>query len=76
MPSAIQFECPQCAARHSRGYLDGVSLFRCLHCGYMGHGFHPDPQIDNEVLQEWLNGNAFNRTHGIPEMSLEEALRA
>jgi rubredoxin len=34
--NAIHFTCPQCARSHSRGYLDGVSLFRCLNCGYVG----------------------------------------
>ncbi len=34
---AIRFKCPVCGAEHSRGFLDGVSLCRCLRCGYQGH---------------------------------------
>jgi hypothetical protein len=36
----IRFTCPTCSATHGRGFLDGVSVFRCLRCGYLGHGFH------------------------------------
>ena len=34
----IHFQCPTCGAEHRRGFVDGVSLFRCLRCGYQGHG--------------------------------------
>jgi len=48
----IRFTCPRCERSHARGYLDGVSLFRCLGCGYVGHGHHPDEEIDREVQRE------------------------
>lgn len=32
----IKFTCPACAARHNRGHVDGVDLFRCMRCGYVG----------------------------------------
>ena len=25
--------CPQCGRTHDRGYVDGHSVYRCLHCG-------------------------------------------
>jgi ribosomal protein L37AE/L43A len=34
----IQFICPTCGKGHRRGYVDGVSVFRCLGCGYTGEG--------------------------------------
>ncbi len=66
----IQFECPVCHARHDRGFLDGVSLFRCLGCGYQGHGFHPDPEIDRAVFVDHEAGNAISRSLGLPETPL------
>jgi hypothetical protein len=65
---AIQFTCPVCSASHDRGCIDGVSLFRCLACGYQGHGHHPDPEIDREVEAERLAGNALNRAAGVGEV--------
>lgn len=64
---AIHFECPRCDAHHDRGYLDGVSLFRCLRCGYSGRGWHPDEDIDNSVVDDIRAGNAVNRSLGLPE---------
>lgn len=64
----IVFECPACTTTHRRGYVDGVSLFRCLRCGYQGHGWHPDPEIDRGVHQDYLEGNAANRAAGVPEV--------
>ncbi len=29
----IRFTCPSCDRSHTRGYLDGVGVFRCLGCG-------------------------------------------
>jgi rubredoxin len=34
----VHFTCPQCGAKHDRGYVDGYSTFRCLRCGYSGTG--------------------------------------
>jgi hypothetical protein len=61
------FQCPTCDAKHSRGFVNGVDSFRCLHCGYVGHGFHTDAAIDAEIYTQHLQANAFNRAHGIPE---------
>lgn len=66
----IQFECPTCGARHQRGFVDGVDTFRCLHCGYLGHGFHSNEGIDREAKRDHDTGNEFNRAHGLPEVPL------
>lgn len=66
----ITFKCPTCDAEHTRGFLDGVSLFRCLRCGYQGHGFHSDPEIDRQVLADHKAANAINRLLGVPETPL------
>ncbi len=66
----ILFECPTCGARHRRGFLNGVDVFRCLRCGYVGHGFHTDPEIDREVFEEHCAINALHRRLGIPELTL------
>lgn len=62
----IQFTCPRCNRSHTRGYLDGVELFRCLGCGYIGYGYHPDPEIDREVKRTIDEANAWNAAHGLP----------
>jgi Zn ribbon nucleic-acid-binding protein len=64
----IQFECPTCGARHQRGFLNGVDIFRCLRCGYVGHGHHTDPEIDRQVQAELVETNEWNRAHGIREV--------
>jgi rubredoxin len=66
----IHFKCPCCGAEHTRGFIDLVSVFRCLKCGYMGYGFHPDKTIDEAVFADHEQGNAFNRAHGIDEVPL------
>jgi len=49
--SRIRFKCPDCGARHDRGYLNGVDIFRCLHCGYTGpEGLEPPK---SEVSTAW-----------------------
>ena len=70
MNTTILFKCPTCGAEHSRGFLDGVSLFRCLRCGYQGHGFHPDADIDRAVYKERQLGNLVNRAAGVPEVPM------
>jgi predicted RNA-binding Zn-ribbon protein involved in translation (DUF1610 family) len=35
-PDVLHFRCPQCGAEHDRGWINGVSMFRCLGCGYTG----------------------------------------
>ena len=67
--ATIKFECPCCKARHERGYVDGVSLFRCLRCGYVGHGHHPDPEIDRGVHADVLAGQAADARAGMPAHS-------
>jgi len=52
----IRFKCPSCGARHERGYVDGVSLFRCLHCGYQGtknadEDFDPRTEADAQIAR-------------------------
>jgi len=64
------FVCPSCEATHTRGFIDGISLFRCLNCGYSGHGFNNDPAIDKELYAQHQEANALNRAHGIPEVPL------
>lgn len=68
----IHFICPTpgCGAEHWRGFLDGVSVFRCLRCGYQGHGFHHDHDIDREVFAQHQEANAYNRLVGVPEVTL------
>ncbi len=70
MKDVIRFQCPCCGARHDRGFVDGVSLFRCFGCGYQGHGFHPDPGVDKSVYADHLAANALNRAAGVPEVPL------
>lgn len=70
MTIPIKFKCPACAAQHNRGFIDGVNTFRCLGCGYQGHGFHPDLSIDRECLVEHEANNALNRSLGVPEVPL------
>ena len=64
---AIHFECPVCTHSHDRGYLNGVDLFRCLHCGYIGYGHHSDPTIDAEVQADIQEANVINRALVLPE---------
>lgn len=52
----VEFTCPSCSAQHDRGYVDGMSVFRCLRCGYMGYGHHPDPEIDAGIQADVLEG--------------------
>jgi hypothetical protein len=61
----IHFTCPCCEAEHTRGYIDGVALFRCLRCGYQGYGFHPDPDIDRGVYLEHVEAEKWNAAHGV-----------
>lgn len=47
------FECPQCGATHSRGQFGiATGCYRCLRCGYVGRGYHPDPEIDLDLALE------------------------
>jgi hypothetical protein len=64
----VHFTCPCCGATHDRGYVNGVDRFRCLGCGYSGHGLHPDAETDRELYQEHLSINALHRTLGLPEV--------
>lgn len=52
----IHFKCPveTCGVEHDRGYIDGVDTFRCLRCGYVGHGFHPE-QAHEQTLHNCAN---------------------
>ena len=62
---AIHFTCPSCGARHARGWVNGVDTFRCLKCGYQGHGFHPDAEIDFIVGVELRKSVALDRSLGL-----------
>jgi rubredoxin len=64
----IQFECPKCGATHDRGFVNGVDTFRCLACGYAGHGFHPDPEIDRGVFLDAQEANELQKKLGLPEL--------
>lgn len=70
MNERIHFVCPNCDATHDRGCVDGVSIFRCLKCGYQGHGFDTDLENDAAVFAEHQQANATNRALGIPEVPL------
>lgn len=70
MSESILFVCPCCEAQHERGFVDGVDTFRCLRCGYIGHGFHPDREIDKACYEAHLEGNALNRAAGVSEVPL------
>lgn len=65
MKPPIRFECPRCGTAHERGYINGVDTFRCLRCGYIGHGFHPDPSIDRAVGDEIREAQAWDVAHGL-----------
>jgi rubredoxin len=64
----IHFTCPSCDAKHDRGYVNGVDAFRCLRCGYVGHGLHPDHETDLALFAEWKSNNVYNRSCGAPEV--------
>lgn len=66
----IKFKCPSCSAEHNRGFVDGVDTFRCLACGYQGHGFHTERSIDRDCLAEHQANNRLNRQLGVPEVPL------
>jgi hypothetical protein len=66
----IRFECPGCGARHTRGFVNGVNVFRCLRCGYAGHGFSTDFESDRLAYAEHCENNALHRALGIPEVPL------
>lgn len=67
-----RFTCPGCGASHDRGYVNGVDpIYRCLHCGYSGHGFHPDQKIDREIGREIRANQAVDRELGLGEGPFE-----
>jgi Zn ribbon nucleic-acid-binding protein len=66
----IKFKCPTCDAEHTRGFFDGISVFRCLRCGYQGHGFHRDLVTDRAMFADHEAANAVCRLLGIPETPL------
>jgi len=72
MSTDILFTCPRCGASHRRGFVDGVCMFRCLGCGYLGRGNHPDPDIDAEIGREMDEAEAWNAAHGIPSTPIAE----
>jgi Zn ribbon nucleic-acid-binding protein len=45
--------------------MNGVDTFRCLKCGYNGHGFHPDANIDQSVFEEERANNDLDRKMGV-----------
>jgi hypothetical protein len=48
--------------------VNGVDAFRCLRCGYVGHGLHADPETDGELFASWKSTNDIHRAAGIPEL--------
>lgn len=66
----IWFRCPVCRARHDRGFVDGTSLFRCLGCGYQGHGFSADPKVDRAMFADREAANAIDRSLGLQGVTL------
>lgn len=71
---SIQFVCPRCDASHDRGFVDGVDTFRCLGCGYVGHGWHPDADIDAGMHEEFLTGQQLDAAAGLTPQTHTEAL--
>jgi rubredoxin len=47
-------------------------MFRCLKCGYLGRGNHPDPDIDAEIAREMDAAEAWNEAHGLPGTPIGE----
>lgn len=64
---SVKFICPCCASEHERGYLDGVATFRCLRCGYTGHGFHADTAVDRGLFEEHEAANTWAQERGLTE---------
>jgi predicted RNA-binding Zn-ribbon protein involved in translation (DUF1610 family) len=62
-----RFLCPRCGASHSRGALDGCAVYRCLRCGYVGHGYHPDPEPDRGTYEDSLHAEACDVRAGLSE---------
>ena len=62
MKPRIQFTCPKCSRRHDRGYLNGVDVFRCLHCGYVGFGYDADARRDALMHEATLQNEAWERS--------------
>lgn len=67
----IKFTCPRCVRSHSRGYIDGVSIFRCLNCGYVGHGFHADEETDAGIAEDIRAGQRYNVSVGLEPGAFE-----
>lgn len=63
----IHFDCPFCNAHHERGYVNGIDVFRCLKCGYVGYGYHPDPVIDAEVHADVKEALAIDKALGLKD---------
>lgn len=70
----IHFECPECGASHDRGFANGVDTFRCLRCGYSGHGWHADHDIDREIHLQFLEGNRLDVAAGLSPRRHEDVL--
>jgi predicted RNA-binding Zn-ribbon protein involved in translation (DUF1610 family) len=65
----VHFTCPSCGAQHDRGWIGyRLGSFRCMRCGYSGHGLHPDAEIDRSLWTEWEEGNAQLLAAGLPTM--------
>jgi rubredoxin len=62
---ADHFTCPRCGAQHSRGALNGVDVYRCLRCGYVGHGYHADYEIDLDIARDAAEAEAFDVAAGL-----------
>jgi rubredoxin len=60
-----RFVCPSCGDSHGRGPVNGVDSYRCLKCGYVGRGHHPDPEIDAEVAADAKDAEDWDRAHGV-----------
>lgn len=61
-----EFQCPVCERKHNRGFFGSPDNYRCLNCGYVGHGIHPDPEIDAAIGVEIRANQAWNVAHGLP----------
>lgn len=73
--STIEFTCPKCAATHDRGFVDGTDVFRCLSCGYIGHGWDEVPEIDQSLHEFYLDCCMVRLAHGVVSVDHATALR-
>lgn len=48
------------------GWVNYALRVRCRNCLSCRAAFHPDPEIDDELWQQWQVDNDFNASVGLP----------